>query len=89
MEMSLLGGINSSNYILPEVTTFLVEIIPADATLSTQKSFSYPYGFLVKDRVEPSVTVTGVDGTNLTFDGVTYYKEIEPGVFEQTRFRAV
>ena len=84
MEMSLLGGINSSNYILPEVTTFLVEIIPADATLSTQKSFSYPYGFLVKDRVEPSVTVTGVDGTNLTFDGVTYYKEIEPGVFEQT-----
>ncbi len=48
MEMSLLGGINSSNYILPEVTTFLVEIIPADATLSTQKSFSYPYGFSCK-----------------------------------------
>ncbi|MDE6605144.1 MAG: hypothetical protein K2K85_03875 [Clostridia bacterium] len=84
MEMSLLSGINSSNYVLPEVTKFLVEIIPAEATLSTQTSFSYPYGFLVKDRVEPSVTVTGVDGMELTFDGFTYYKEIEDGVYEET-----
>ena len=83
MTMSMLGGINSGNYIMPEVTKYLVEIVEADATLSEQTRFEYPYGFLVKDRVDPFVTVTGVDGSPLTFDGFTYYKKVD-GIFVET-----
>ncbi|MDE6275965.1 MAG: hypothetical protein K2M75_05435 [Clostridia bacterium] len=88
MRMSMRGGVQSTNYIMPEVTKYVVEIIPTDATLSTKTKFEYPYGFLVQDRVDPEVTATGVEDGNgyhelLTFGKPTYFKKIN-GVFEET-----
>lgn len=77
MEISLLGGISSGNYILPDITKYLVEIVEAEADFSEQTQFEYAYGNLVVNAVDPFVTVKGVDGTALTFDEITYFMEVD------------
>ncbi|MDE5756340.1 MAG: hypothetical protein K2I23_04550 [Clostridia bacterium] len=78
MIMSLQSGINSGNYELPEVTKFIIEITKADVeVLSVKPSYSYPYGFFVKDQVDPYVTVVGAGGIPLIFNKITNYQIID------------
>lgn len=81
MILSLVSGDISGNYVLPDVTKFVVEIEPADAKLSDQTYFEYAYGNLIKDKVKPFVTFKGVDGIPMASTKSTYYKKIN-GVYE-------